>query len=127
MYLPVIHSITHLMQKVTIALSGSDYEALNRLKQQLSKKHADVKVEKANLENLPGAIGNLSILGITVSVVSEPIASAIGGWLYDAIKKAAPEAKIEVHINGKRVSARDQIQSVFDKKAGKQQRPGKQQ
>jgi hypothetical protein len=104
------------MQKLTLAFSGSNYPELVKLKQQLSKRHKQIKIDKANLETLPGAVEPLSVLGITVSVEPDNSVVIVGEWLYDLLKTKSPDAMIELQINGAKVSSREEITSVLEKR-----------
>lgn len=113
------------MHQLTIAFSGSDLAELKNLKQQISKKHPEIKVQKANLETLPGAIDTLSVLGVTISVMADDIPQVVSTWLYDLLKKGSPEAKIALHINGVRVSSPQQVETIVKKQVSAKQAGGK--
>jgi hypothetical protein len=124
MFLPVpfgVSDITRLMHKLTIAFSGSNYPELIKLKQEVSKRHKDIKIEKANLETLPGAVEPLSVLGVTLSIIAENSVAIVGDWLYGLLKAKSPDAMIELHIDGVKVRSREEITAVLEKrlKAGK--------
>ncbi len=115
------------MQKVTISLSGAEHEILTRLKQQLSKKNPGIVVQKANVESVSSTSGTISILGLTIQVTADELAPTVTDWLYEALKKAPPEAKIDLQINGSRVRSRDELHKLLEKRTNsREKKPGKQ-
>lgn len=110
-----------MKKNLTISISSEALQNLKALRDGLSKDaNATVKVESATIETQPGAAETISFLAIMISFASGLSSQVLGAWLYDKFLKPKSEGPAyRLHINGKEISTRAELQDLVDWMDGK--------